>query len=153
MTKEVNIFELASREKLRFNTGRLQVTVEQLWELPLTGANSLDTLAVELDAAIRNTAPRSFVTNSATAADKTLQLQFDIVKHVIDVRVAERKAKAEKAEKDQQQQAEADPQQREQQQATEQWLNRIPDDPAGLWRRKFQYQYQQRGSQAAGEAW
>ena len=99
MTKEVNIFELASREKLRFNTGRLQVTVEQLWELPLTGANSLDTLAVELDAAIRNTAPRSFVTNSATAADKTLQLQFDIVKHVIDVRVAERKAKAEKAEK------------------------------------------------------
>lgn len=99
MTKEVNIFELASREKLRFNTGRLQVTVEQLWELPLTGANSLDTLAVELDAAIRNTAPRSFVTNSATAADKTLQLQFDIVKHVIDIRVAERKAKAEKAEK------------------------------------------------------
>ena len=99
MTKEFNIFELASREKLRFNTGRLQVTVEQLWELPLTGANSLDTLAVELDAAIRNTAPRSFVTNSATAADKTLQLQFDIVKHVIDVRVAERKAKAEKAEK------------------------------------------------------
>lgn len=65
----------------------------------------------------------------------------------------QQQAQAEKAEKDQQQQAEADPQQREQQQATEQWLNRIPDDPAGLWRRKFQYQYQQRGSQAAGEAW
>ena len=27
-------------------------------------------------------------------------------------------------------------------QATEQWLRRIPDDPAGLWRRKFLYQYQ-----------
>lgn len=27
-------------------------------------------------------------------------------------------------------------------QATEQWLRRIPDDPGGLWRRKFLYQYQ-----------
>ncbi len=25
--------------------------------------------------------------------------------------------------------------------ATEQWLRQIPDDPGGLWRRKFQYQY------------
>lgn len=46
-----------------------------------------------------------------------------------------------------------DPQQREQQQATEQWLRRIPDDPSGLWRRKFQYQYQQRGAQARGDEW
>lgn len=29
----------------------------------------------------------------------------------------------------------------EKQQANEQWLNRIPDDPAGLLRRKFRYQY------------
>lgn len=29
-------------------------------------------------------------------------------------------------------------------QATEQWLRRIPDDPGGLLRRKFYYQYQQR---------
>ena len=32
----------------------------------------------------------------------------------------------------------------EQEQATEQWLRRIPDDPAGLLRRKFLYQYRQR---------
>ncbi|MCP4406869.1 MAG: VWA domain-containing protein [Gammaproteobacteria bacterium] len=32
----------------------------------------------------------------------------------------------------------------ESQQATEQWLRRIPDDPGGLLRRKFQYLYQQR---------
>lgn len=32
----------------------------------------------------------------------------------------------------------------EQQQANEQWLKRIPDDPAGLLRRKFKYQYDQR---------
>lgn len=32
----------------------------------------------------------------------------------------------------------------EQRQAMEQWLRRIPDDPGGLLRRKFLYQYQQR---------
>ena len=37
----------------------------------------------------------------------------------------------------------------EDQQATEQWLRRIPDDPAGLLRRKFRYQYQQRGNTAS----
>jgi Ca-activated chloride channel family protein len=58
-------------------------------------------------------------------------------------------AQAEKAE------TEADAQNREQAQAAEQWLRRIPDDPAGLWRRKFVYQYRQRGNQTVeGEtAW
>lgn len=32
----------------------------------------------------------------------------------------------------------------EEQQAVDQWLRRIPDDPSGLLRRKFRYQYQQR---------
>ena len=32
----------------------------------------------------------------------------------------------------------------EEQQAVEQWLRRIPDDPSGLLRRKFLHQYQQR---------
>ncbi len=32
----------------------------------------------------------------------------------------------------------------EEQMAAEQWLRRIPDDPGGLLRRKFQYQYQRR---------
>jgi len=36
----------------------------------------------------------------------------------------------------------------EDQQAMEQWLRRIPDDPGGLLRRKFQYQYQLRRAQS-----
>jgi len=35
--------------------------------------------------------------------------------------------------------------------ATEQWLRRIPDDPGGLLRRKFLYQYQQREGRAKAE--
>ena len=36
--------------------------------------------------------------------------------------------------------------------SSEQWLRQVPDDPGGLWRRKFQYQYQrQYGGQAGSE--
>ncbi|MBF0339715.1 MAG: VWA domain-containing protein [Magnetococcales bacterium] len=39
----------------------------------------------------------------------------------------------------------ADQEMNEAQQADEQWLRRIPDDPGGLLRRKFLYQYQRQG--------
>jgi Ca-activated chloride channel homolog len=43
----------------------------------------------------------------------------------------------------------------EEQQAAEQWLRRIPDDPSGLLRRKFKYQYQQEKRQFStnGKNW
>jgi Ca-activated chloride channel family protein len=45
-------------------------------------------------------------------------------------------------------------QQQEEQQAMEQWLRRIPDDPGGLLRRKFRYQYQRYGKDQEGrEIW
>jgi len=56
------------------------------------------------------------------------------------------------AEEKQQQLADANSDEaNEEQQATEQWLRRIPDDPAGLLRRKFRYQYQQRQNQSNKE--
>ncbi len=42
-------------------------------------------------------------------------------------------------------------QQQEQEQALEQWLRRIPDDPGGLLRRKFRYQYQRYGIDQEGK--
>jgi Ca-activated chloride channel family protein len=48
-------------------------------------------------------------------------------------------------------------QEREAQQAVNQWLRRIPDDPAGLLRRKFLYQYRsravQQGAVTSGNPW
>ena len=45
-------------------------------------------------------------------------------------------------------------QQQEAQQAMEQWLRRIPDDPGGLLRRKFRYQYQRfRKDQEGNAVW
>ena len=43
-------------------------------------------------------------------------------------------------------------QQQEQEQAMEQWLRRIPDDPGGLLRRKFRYQYQRSGIDQDGNS-
>lgn len=98
-----NIFEKASRQKLRFASQRGDLTVEQLWDLPLTSQNaaSLDSIAVALDTEIRNTAPRSFV-SSTTTGNTVLELKLDVVKHIIEVRMEENKRKAEQAEKAQQ---------------------------------------------------
>ncbi len=41
----------------------------------------------------------------------------------------------------------------ESEQASEQWLKRIPDDPAGLLKRKFKYQYGKRNRKATNNAW
>lgn len=49
-------------------------------------------------------------------------------------------------------QAEAiDPREAEKQQAVEQWLRRVPDDPGGLLRRKFALEYQRRLREGGGE--
>jgi Ca-activated chloride channel family protein len=62
---------------------------------------------------------------------------------------AEQAAQAERKKTTEPQSSEAQPapatESAEQQQANEQWLKRIPDDPAGLLKRKFKYQYGQQG--------
>jgi len=65
---------------------------------------------------------------------------------------------SEQANKEEEQTAQAhqtDPKALEEQQAAEQWLRRIPDDPGGLLRRKFKHQYQQRqqGQSGSTQAW
>lgn len=47
--------------------------------------------------------------------------------------------------------AESDEEPDPKQQATEQWLRRIPDDPSGLLRRKFLYQYRRQQQSQPGE--
>jgi Ca-activated chloride channel family protein len=58
-------------------------------------------------------------------------------------------AKKQQSEKEEQkaQAQQAQLQQDEKKRADDEWLKRIPDDPAGLLRRKFKYQYQQRQQQ------
>ena len=95
----MNIFEKATRLRLRFNVGTLSnLTVEDLWSLPLTGnkGNSLDALAISLNKKLTDETPKSYVTKTDTKTDTTTQLSFDIVKHIIDVRLAEQAAQQDK---------------------------------------------------------
>lgn len=100
------MFEQAIRQKLRFTTSQGQLTVEDLWDLPLTSTTNkanLDAIAVGLYAELNSNRNISFVNNGSTG-DQTLQLKFDIVKHIIDVRKAENASAVEaRARKDQKQ--------------------------------------------------
>jgi Ca-activated chloride channel homolog len=68
---------------------------------------------------------------------------------------AEQESKEESEEEKQQETQQAMNEIDEEQQASEQWLRRIPDDPSGLLRRKFKYQYQKQKRQPStnGKYW
>lgn len=101
------MFEKASRMKLRFDTPRGQITVEDLWDLPLFRKNAntytIDDLARSLSRQLKQDAEESFVVKQ-TSANCKLKLQFDIVKHVIDVSLQEKEAKEKATSKRQEKQ-------------------------------------------------
>jgi len=89
----MSMFEQAFRLQLRFESAKGLLTVEDLWNLPLTSDTSkanLDDLARDLYHKVKSAGEVSFVTEAKT--DPTVQLAFDIVKHVIGVRLEENKA-------------------------------------------------------------
>lgn len=88
-------FESASRVKLRFETPNGSLSVEDLWDLPLTAKTNranLDDIAKGLSRKLRESAEESFVSRRSDS-DAATELAFEIVKHIISVRVAEADAK------------------------------------------------------------
>ena len=88
---KVNIFEQATRQGLRFNTNRGMFSVEDLWTLPLTGNNgfNLDTLAIGLYKNNQDAVKiQSFVSQKSLTNPED-ELRFEIIKHIIDVRLKE----------------------------------------------------------------
>jgi hypothetical protein len=93
------MFERATKMKLRFDSPMGQLTTEDLWDLPLTGRKfSLDDLAKNLNRQIKEAEEESFVVKR-TYANQTLNLKFDIVKHVIQVKMDEAEVKDQAAKK------------------------------------------------------
>lgn len=80
-----NIFERATRKKLRFETAQGHLSTEQLWDLTL---EQLNTVAVALNKKIKESGEESFI-SSDTKVDADLQLSFDIVKYIIDIKLKE----------------------------------------------------------------
>lgn len=94
------MFEIAAREKIRFNTVKGVQTVEDLFDIPLVaeGAKlSLDQIAIDLFQQLKDEGVTSFVLKEKPA-NSQLQLKFDIVKHIIKVRLAEKEATEKTAE-------------------------------------------------------
>jgi hypothetical protein len=86
----LDIFKIAAQRKLRFDTPKGQLTAEDLYDLPLqstTGAANLDDVAKGLNKAISEAEEGSFVSGRTTASAE-LNVKFDIVKAVIQDRLA-----------------------------------------------------------------
>lgn len=92
------MFEKATRQKLRFNTQRGELSVEQLWDLPLQSASGvdLDTLARGVNKELKDSNEESFVTAPTPASEK-LFLKLAVIKHIIFVKLQEATVKQEEA--------------------------------------------------------
>jgi hypothetical protein len=88
-------FEIATRKKLRFQSGRGPLSVEDLWDLKLP---QLDTIAVEVDEEVANSPKKSFIT-TRSVANKEAELKLEILKHIIQVKLEEEEAKLKSIEK------------------------------------------------------
>lgn len=84
----MNIFERASRSKLRFPTSKGQVSTEDLWDFSL---DRLDTLAKAVNKELKSSCEQSFISEKSEA-DSELELSLEIVKHVIAAKIAAREA-------------------------------------------------------------
>lgn len=84
----MNLFELAARNKFRFETPRGLITVEDLFELPLTGAVSLNSTAQRINRDVKALEEESFV-EAPKAASAVVIAKLDIVKHIIALRKEE----------------------------------------------------------------
>jgi hypothetical protein len=88
------MFERAARMKLRFGTskGSASASPEDLWDIPLVGTGlSLNTIAKSLNQQLKAGAEEDFV-QVKSSTDQQLTLKFNIVKHVIAVRLQESEA-------------------------------------------------------------
>jgi len=95
----MNLFEFATRNKLRFKAGGLNtLSVEDLWDLPLRGKNSLDAAARHISKLIKEIGEESFV-ETKTSETKEHEKALEIVKHIISVKLAEEQARKNAAAK------------------------------------------------------
>lgn len=90
------MFEAITRMKARFDSPQGQLTVEDLWDIPLTSSKNkanLDDIARALSRQVRESETESFVTKPPKA-NKAAILKLEAIKHIINVRLAEQEAAA-----------------------------------------------------------
>ena len=91
-----NIFETATRKKLRFPSDRGDLSTEQLWDLTLP---DLDAIARDVNKALKGVTEESFLDTSPHPDKPRFTLQLNILKHVIDVKQTEAQAMLDRAKR------------------------------------------------------
>lgn len=95
MSKE-NMFELATRKKIRFPYKGL-ITVEDLWDL---SAVNLDRIFKELKLKTKKPGEESLLeTKESTAEEELLETQIEIVRYIFSIKLSEAKKKEEELQK------------------------------------------------------
>ena len=82
---ETNIYKQASRLRLRIETAKGNLTVEQLWGMSL---KELDELAVDLEDKAAKSGRKSFLAETSEA-NRVAQMKFDIVLDILKTKKAE----------------------------------------------------------------
>ncbi len=97
----MNIFEQASRTKLRFPSLKGLLTVEDVWDLPLTSKNgvSIDALGTATMRELKALGEESFLTTKPNLARSEHELRLAVLKYIADVRQAENNARLQAAER------------------------------------------------------
>lgn len=87
----MEIFEYASRNKLRFPTPRGDLVVEQLWDLPLQARDcfDLDNVAKTMNRALKGMNEESFVKSKTSTIVRRFEVSMEIVKHIIAVKLGQ----------------------------------------------------------------
>ncbi len=98
-----NIFEYATRSKLRFASIRGELTAEQLWDAPLRSRDdfNLNIIAKTASKALKDISEESFVETKKTAEHTRREVALEVVKYVIETKLAEEKAAETRAERKQ----------------------------------------------------
>jgi len=98
-----NIFEIATRQKLRFTSTKGVLSVEQLWDVPLRSRDdfNLNAVAKAASKALKEVSEESFVETKKTAEHAEREAAMEIVKYIIDIKLAEEAAAAARATKKQ----------------------------------------------------
>jgi hypothetical protein len=94
------MFETATRVKIRFTSVRGELSVEQLWDVPLRSRDgfNLDAVAKAANAAKLAITEESFVSTERTPAHDKAELTLELVKYVIQVKLSEEATAKKRAE-------------------------------------------------------
>lgn len=95
-----NLFEQATRNKLRFESTKGPLSVEQVWDAPLTSRNgfSLDDIAKQAKRELDALSEESFV-EQVSPLKSVAVLKLEVVKHIISVKLSEKEAASKRAER------------------------------------------------------